>query len=190
VGVIVAVSTADANPLAAFHELASASNMPAPLSALDHYDADIPRYFVLLHDVGGAAAGGLRARRRDAGAGGDGGALTLPLFDPAVVMRDLRTYFPPACCFLLPINSLGATAASLADTQPDVWGPHLAGCPPLFASTVERLAAAPLRATVPGVDEAAAAAGRAADADAGAGAGAAGSAYARLDVRQKASLWT
>ena len=28
-----------------------------PPSALDHYDADIPRYFVLLHDVGGAAAG-------------------------------------------------------------------------------------------------------------------------------------
>ena len=56
---LIVASTADANPIGVFHELASASALPRPFQA-DMYDADLPRFFLLLHDAAGARAGGGR----------------------------------------------------------------------------------------------------------------------------------
>lgn len=118
---------------------------------------ELPRFVLLLHDVGAAAAGGLHVlRRAPAGAGGTPGSSEpelLPLADPAVAVRELRASFPPACVSLVPINSLG-TAAALAVTQPDLWESAMPKAP-LLATTVQRIIAAQYRAVVPGVDLAA-----------------------------------
>ena len=44
----------------------------------------------------------------------------------------VRTYFPPACCHLLPVNSAAATAPVGSAPLPDPWAGHVAE--PLFSS--------------------------------------------------------
>jgi len=148
VAVLVVLSTLDPNLLTLAHELASASSFPPPLSQQDQFDPDIPRYFLLLHDAGAAAMGGFKMVRQgpaDTAVAPE----SLPLSDPSAALRELRNCFPPACCYLLPINSLG-TASTLAVTQADLWESSMQA--PLFAPTVARALGAGMRGLVPGLE--------------------------------------
>ena len=96
-------STADASPLSALTELAGA--LPRPFSpSVGHYDPELPRLFLLLHDVGGG--------------GGVGGT---PVCDPAVTAREMRSRFPPQACFALGVNNRPVTDRGAAPVVPDVW---------------------------------------------------------------------
>jgi hypothetical protein len=118
VGMLVVASTSDASPIQCFHELASSSALPRPFQT-DHFDPDLPKYFVLLHDVGASATGEAINGQR--------------ALDPAAVMRELKSFFPPNSCHILPINSLSTGANSVNVQQADIWSPFMPD--PAFQAT-------------------------------------------------------
>ena len=111
----VVMSTED-DPIARFDELLRPENLPPPLRAeTQHYDPDVPRMCVLVHDLG------LHQ-----------GALT----DAAKASFErIRARFGADCSRLLTINSLDETAVDVAANQE----PVASDCPPSSAPRVRTL---------------------------------------------------
>lgn len=108
---------------------------PMPNQA-DHFDPDLQRHFILLHDAGAPPTGiDALALLREVGggrraAGGWTTAGSTLLLPPPPLLPQVRTYFPPSSCHLLPINSSGGGGVADGVPPPDIWAAHVSE--PLF----------------------------------------------------------
>jgi hypothetical protein len=115
VAAVVLASTRDPDPLTVFRHYTELRTYPLSFQA-GAYDADIPRFFVLLQDLAFEKAG-QELTTNGGGLSTDGSVRR----DAAAIFRDMKTMFPPSHCFLLPINSLATPSTS----QPDIWAAYL-----------------------------------------------------------------
>ena len=105
VAMIFVAATTDVDPIATFDELASAKRLPRAF-AKRHYDGAIPRFHVLLDDVGAGE--------------------TAPTAD--AILRRMKSTFLAPNCKLLQINSIGApTPGAVPAGGADLWGTAEAG---------------------------------------------------------------